>query len=300
MVRFMTTVTSAMAGLLLLTCSVRADGLSFDLDSGEDVKTSDRTIVLVSADEVQMRGISGVGASDVQNAVRDVLKDQPEGTRARVVIGQGTEGSVRWTYVYPRSVVALDDEDRPHGVERLVMDAMQYRQNYRMVPWRHGQRHGVEKEYVQQQMVVEIPWVDGRMHGTRKTYFANGDIQSETEYANGVASGPTRTWDREGSLIMEGRHEDGNRHGVFSEYWPGTTQPQRQITYRHGVVDGTVREYYPSGKLRRERTFVDEALHGPDRMYLEDGDVFQTRYWFRGEPVTEEEFHTRATSHTDQ
>ncbi|MDA1140562.1 MAG: hypothetical protein O3B01_18490 [Planctomycetota bacterium] len=88
--------------------------------------------------------------------------------------------------------------------------------------------------------------------------------------------------------------KEGKREGRFVEYWSGTQQPARTITYKAGVTHGLVSEYYKSGKLKRERTFRNEGPHGEDRLYNEAGVITHQRYWFDGDPVSKETFEKRS------
>jgi antitoxin component YwqK of YwqJK toxin-antitoxin module len=165
--------------------------------------------------------------------------------------------------------------------------------SYRLIPWKHGVRDGVEQEFVGRKLRAEVPWKDGKMHGTRKSFFADGTTQSESVYVAGQGNGPMRSWDEDGSLLSEGTLKDGQRHGPFTEYWPGSTQPKRVITYRNGVSHGLVRDYYRSGKIKRERHVIEETLHGTDMSYNETGEIIHARYWLDGDLVTRDEFEQR-------
>ncbi|NQT53181.1 toxin-antitoxin system YwqK family antitoxin, partial [bacterium] len=245
-----------MLTMLLAAGPLFTEGPSFELDETESTKPKDRTYTVSSADELATLGITGHGAREVGRTVQQALKDRPEGTKVRVVVGIGIEGSVRWTYFYPRSVVPIDDRKRPDGIEFLAVDVVStsgYIASYRLIPWKNGIRHGIEKEYAGKALRAEVPWKNGKMHGPQKTFFPNGKVRSETVYVDGVANGPTRLWDDEGHLTSQGAMKDGRLDGRFVEYWPGTKQPRRIINYNEGVTHGLVIEYYRSGKLKRER-----------------------------------------------
>ena len=283
--------------LALLVGPLFSEELSFELDEKESAKPEDRTYTVTAASELATLGITGHGARNVVKAVQEALKGKPEGTKARVSIGVGTEGSVRWTYFYPRSVVTLDNQGRPDGVEFLAVNLVMTVGRivvHRLIPWKNGIKQGLEKEYAGKRLRAEVPWVKGKMHGPQKTFFRNGKVRSETVYVNGIANGPTRLWDENGSLTSEGDMKDGKLDGRFVEYWPGTEQPKRTIHYRMGVTHGPVTDFYRSGKLKRKRAFKNEAAHGEDLLYNEDGTIAQTRYWLEGDPVTKEEFEKRS------
>ena len=294
----------AAAMALLFAAPLLAEELSFELDGKDAAKPKDRTHTVSSVDDLALVGITGKGVREVARAVTEALKDKPKGTKARITVGIATEGSVRWTYYYPRSAVALDEQGRPHGTEFLAIKVVYTVGRitiYRHIPWKHGVRHGLEREFRRKDMwkpdahvAAEIPWKDGKMHGAQKTLLPNGKVQTETVYVNGIANGPTRIWDEEGNLTSEGLMKNGKLDGRFVEYWPGTKQAKRTIHYQMGVTHGPVTEYYRSGKLKRKRAFRNEAAHGEDRLYNEDGTIAKARYWLDGNPVTKREFEKRS------
>jgi len=288
---------------LAVALSARAAEPSFNLDGGGTAPqvTGDRVFVIRSADELALKGISGKGADSVKKVVERVCKENPASTRFRVRCGTGTEGSTRWTYVYPQSVAPLDAEDRPHGSEWLALEgdpAIGSISSFRLVPWKNGIRDGVEKEFSEghpeAKLVGEVTWRNGKMHGARKAFFPDGRLRSEIPYVDGVADGPARIWDAGGKLLSEGTMKAGKRHGPMTEYWPGTDQPQRIIHYKDDRIDGLVREFYQSGKLKRERSFRNESPHGEDRSFNENGEVASLRYWHDGDPVSKEECEKRS------
>lgn len=276
-----------------------ADGPSFDLGdgAGRAETASDRIVVVKSVDDLALNGVSGQGAQNVAKVVGRVFKDNPEATRLRVCIGQATEGSSRWTYWYPREVTPLDDGNNPHGIQWLMINndaASGQMLAYRLIPWEHGVKQGVEKEFKADKLVAEVPWKNGRMHGKRRVYFPDGKVKSETSYVDGLAEGPSRIWDENGKLLSESAMKAGKRHGAMTEYWPGTDVPQRVIQYKNDRIHGAVREFYSSGKLKRERDFLNEAAHGEDRYFDENGKLANLSYWFDGVPVSKEEFKNRS------
>ncbi len=271
----------------------------FDLGDDEGGGTADRIVMVSSVDDLALQGVSGPGAKEVGAVVGQVLKQNPDATRVRVLYGAGTEGSTRHTYVYPRSVTPLDSQNRPHGVEWLATQiSINYDNlsNHRLVPWKNGTRDGVAREFSDGKLAAEIPWRDGRMHGTRRVYFPDGKVKSETQYVDGLAEKRAVIWDGSGKLMSECTMKAGKRHGAMTEYWPGTDQIQRTASYKNDRLDGVVREFYRNGKLKRERRFRDDKAHGEDRIFGEGGNVTNERYWFDGDPVSKEAFKNRSAA----
>jgi len=278
----------------------RAAELCWDEETSGSTGT-ENYIVVTSPEDVTALGVANQGAGEVKAAIAAALAGKPPGTKVRILLGKITEGSSRWQFHYLRSIVLLDSEGRPDGVERLVLhQSLTSIESYRIIPWRNGVKDGVEKTFQSdprnERAVIlreEVPWKDGKMDGWRRTYFTDGKVAAETLYVNGVANGPTRVYGPDGNLLREGMMKNGKRDGVMTEYWESSKTPKRVVRYRDGSVDGPVTEYYQSGKIKRKVSIKNEAYHGEERLYNEDGKVVQTRYWIDGKVVTEEEFKKR-------
>jgi antitoxin component YwqK of YwqJK toxin-antitoxin module len=261
---------------------------SFEVE-GEDYVT-------VSVDSLTALPVSGPGAQKVKEAIAEALSGKPAGTRARIMLGTFTEGSSRWQVTYLKTIVLLDGQGRPDGEENHITNqSIDGVTGYRTIPWKHGIRDGVEKVFLDGRLREELPWKNGKMEGRRQSFFADGKVEVETQYTGDLAEGPTRIYGSDGSLIREGTMKQGQRDGVMTEYWPGTKRPKRVATYRDGQVTGAVKEYYLSGRIKREVSMKDEAYDGEDKLYNEDGKVSQTRYWRNGDLVTKEEFEGKGT-----
>lgn len=266
-------------GAAIVGAVVAADSFETEADTGfvEVTTTTDLATV----------GVKNQGAPAVAAAIKNALTNQPAGTKVRILVGSLADGSGQWTCVYLRSIVLLDAEGKPNGEEKYVADA---KASYRLVPWVHGVKEGVEKEFINSVLRGEAIWKAGQMDGMRKTYFEDGKVESETPYINGKANGISRTYDKKGLLVREGTMKNGKRDAAMTDYWEDSKQPKRVANYRDGQANGPVKEYYLSGKLKREATLKDDSLQGEEKQYNEDGKVSLTRYWFKGDVVTPEEF----------
>ena len=70
------------------------------------------------------------------------------------------------------------------------------------------------------------------------------------------------------------------------QYWPDSEDTPRRITpYREGVVQGTVREFYQDGTLRKTMQFANGQPHGIQIQYDEKGKETRKRYWLDGDIV---------------
>ncbi len=250
--------------------------------------------IVVSAATLATLEVEGEGANHVKSAITAALAGKPAGTQVRIQLGTFTEGSSRWQVTYLKSIVLLDAEGKPDGVEHFItQQTINGVKGYRLIPWKNGVKDGVEQSFVSEKLREELPWKNGKMEGLRRSLYEDGKVEVETQYADGVAHGFTRMYAEDGTLTREGTMKHGKRDGVMTEYWEGTKQRKRVVNYDDGQVAGVVKEYYLGGKLKREVSMKDESYHGEDKLYNEAGKVTQTRYWFKGDVVTKEEFEAK-------
>ena len=68
------------------------------------------------------------------------------------------------------------------------------------------------------------------------TYWANGKLQSRTAIEDGIPSGRSERWHKDGTKQAAGELRDGRMEGPW-EFWlsDGTPDVQRTGTYRAGV-----------------------------------------------------------------
>lgn len=223
----------------------------------------------------------------IMHRVDEALKDRPDGSRARVVLRRvfSNHPAHYGVQAYPHSVVPLNEKGEPDGLERIYGGG-----TFRIVPWKHGRRHGEEKVYAGQRVKAIIPWVNGKMHGVRKTFYPDGTVQVEAAYENGEANGPTRNYDPKGRLVREASLTNSKRHGLVRDFWPESGKVRREIRYNLGKVVGVAKDYYANGQLKRALPFKDNAMHGIEIQYEADGTVVRKRYWIKGETATEDDF----------
>lgn len=197
-----------------------------------------------------------------------------------------------------KSAVPIDAKGRKDGIEEQFRTT-HYGHLERAVPYKAGVREGIEKVWGDRDdqggryVRSEVPWKNDKRLGTLKCFHPNGKLSSETEYLGDLAHGKTRSLSIDGKLLREGEMRDGKRHGIVTEYWTKTDTPKRVIPYNAGKVTGVVKECYSNGKLKREITFKDDAMHGVEKQYEVDGKLSRTRYWFDGDIVSKDEFKTR-------
>jgi antitoxin component YwqK of YwqJK toxin-antitoxin module len=280
---------------LLLALGLAAAGLREALPeetvASEQPADEGETIIVPRNAKVADLTIKTTLAEHIIQLVNQALAERPQNTKARVVLHRVfTNYPAHYgVQAYPHAVVPLNDKGEPDGTETFY-DVHSGCRMYRKVPWKDGKRHGEEKLYAGDQVKAVIPWVDNKIQGVRKAFYADGKLQMEAAYRNGVADGPTRSYTPAGALMREESHKDGKRHGMARDFWAETGKPRREIEYDMGKVVGVAREYYADGRLKRELPFKDNAMHGVEVQYEADGTVTRRCYWLEGRKVTQEDY----------
>jgi len=221
------------------------------------------------------------------------LKEIPPGYRLKPEVQYGWSEKVQKQILTIVSLTPLDPEGRPDG------EARYYSAWYvgRTVPYKHGVKDGIEKEYHYPEggkaplVVAETPWKDGKIQGVKKLYHhSNGKLRMEVPYVDGLRHGDAKTYDLPGRLEKLEPFDKDRLHGQVIEYWPATGKPKKVIPFNKGVVNGTVVEYFENGKVKKETPVKNDLFDGIETEYDETGAVIQKRYWLEDRLVTKEEY----------
>ena len=101
---------------------------------------------------------------------------------------------------------------------------------------------------------------------------------SEAEFMKRIncrpATAQSKLYDDDGNLLYEGYLLNDRPYGLGTVYFANGNKYQEGVFDFKGLVQG--REYYPSGQLRFEGTFVMNTAYGPNfprlgSLYDEDG-----------------------------
>ncbi len=256
--------------------------------SGFEAEPNDRVLIVDAKTSLPDLGFATFNEKRISGSIKAALKDRPEDAKLHLIIGDFYSNHPAYEGInfFVREVVPLDANGRYDGDEKWFS---QDGRLLRTVPWKAGVKDG--NEVVRAGVsLVEIPWQNGKIEGIRRMYFPDGKVQTETTCANGAANGPARTFDPNGCVVRECMMKNDKRNGPQTEYWPGGTKPKRVTEFKDNLVVGTAKEYYLSGKIKREAAYVNDILHGEEKQYDENGTVALDRFWFDGKLVTKEEY----------
>jgi antitoxin component YwqK of YwqJK toxin-antitoxin module len=115
-------------------------------------------------------------------------------------------------------------------------------------------------------------WAAAIARGLRGTFevaegtLKDGKLEGSVSVFEPLAGNPLRT-----TILAKAEFRDGALDGAALEYYPGTAQPKREISFARGARSGLTRTFYPGGQLESEVRFVDGVRHGAYRELYPDG-----------------------------
>jgi len=120
-----------------------------------------------------------------------------------------------------------------------------------------------------------------------KRYYANGKIESEITFVDGVPNGINRRWYPNGVLADETPIQNGRCEGV-AKHWGENGDLIGTYEMRDGT--GLMRTWYNNGVLSGEISFVKGQFTGRQRVWFEDGELVTQLFWIRGRKVSKKKY----------
>lgn len=111
-----------------------------------------------------------------------------------------------------------------------------------------------------------------KKEGTAYTYFPDGKIQQTITWNTGKKEGLSKEYDKEGNLI------------TLLEYNNDFLVSRERINRldSKGLKQGEWKEFYPNGRIKTEKTYVDDNLHGYYKEYDNRGILVLTMLYENG------------------
>lgn len=124
----------------------------------------------------------------------------------------------------------------------------------------------------------------------------DGSVSETVTYVNGIKEGVTRRYDKTGNiiggsvfsmdvLVAEGiTDEEGNRNGPWKEYWP-TGGLRFEGSYIDGSRDGKWVFYRESGEKEQQGDYKQDVLQGSWTWWYPGGSIHRQEQYIQGDPV---------------
>lgn len=125
---------------------------------------------------------------------------------------------------------------------------------------------------------------DGKKDGIFMTYHPNGRIKTLGSYVNDQLSGVYLELSDKEQVESKTNYLNGVLHGPHATYNFG--RPTLELTYQNGVQEGPFNEYSNRGKLAKTGSFKNGKLDGSMKFYDDDENLTMEFEYKNGEKVS--------------
>ena len=125
---------------------------------------------------------------------------------------------------------------------------------------------------------------NGKKDGIFMTYHPNGRIKTIGSYVNDQLSGVYLELSDREQVESKTNYLNGVLHGPHATYKFG--RPTLELTYANGLQEGEFKEYSDRGKLSRTGSFKEGKLHGSLKSYDEEENITMEFEYKNGEKVS--------------
>lgn len=117
-----------------------------------------------------------------------------------------------------------------------------------------------------------------------KLYHETGYLMAKGKYINKLKDSTWIQFDSRGKFSYIDNWKNGKLDGekiIYYEYDKATnkTLPAQVITYKNGVLEGPVKEYYQGGKIKMMATYKADYFDGVVKKYHPNGKVSEEERW---------------------
>lgn len=106
----------------------------------------------------------------------------------------------------------------------------------------------------------------------RKRYYADGSLETEQEYKDGVQHGVAKFYYPSGELEEQGEYFKGKPHGVYNAYYKNGNL-KRTGRFLNGLKEGLLEEFYENNVLARQQYFIGDKLNGESKEFYRNGQL---------------------------
>jgi antitoxin component YwqK of YwqJK toxin-antitoxin module len=153
------------------------------------------------------------------------------------------------------------------------------------ISYKLGEKSGYTNKYIydnpqnpgQSTLISSELYVNGRKEGSSLYYYPTGELKLIVFYKNGKKQGLSREFSKDSTLLTVVQYKDN--------YIIDRERVNR--TDEEGNKQGTFREYYENGRIKKEEHYLDNQLHGYYREFDGKGDLVMALRYERGTIVEE-------------
>ena len=95
-----------------------------------------------------------------------------------------------------------------------------------------------------------------------RAIFGEDHVQELQEFKQGNQEGLVKIFDSQSNLVRSYEINQGEKHGIETDFFPGTNKPKLQLTWHRGVLEGVVKTWFESGNLESQREMCRNTKNG--------------------------------------
>lgn len=115
-------------------------------------------------------------------------------------------------------------------------------------------------------------------------YYANGHRKSETPVLNDSIHGTKKEFSENGTLIKATDYSHGVMNGNLCMYNPENGKMTYKFTMVNGVQQGPCQQFYDTGDLFRESSYLEGRIDGKSTTYWANQKIKAVAYYKKGKP----------------
>lgn len=95
-----------------------------------------------------------------------------------------------------------------------------------------------------------------------RAIFGKYNVQELHQFKQGVQEGVVKIFDDNSQLVRTYEIHQGEKHGIETDYFPGSSQPKLLLTWNQGLLEGCVKTWYESGNLESQKEMSQNLKNG--------------------------------------
>lgn len=129
----------------------------------------------------------------------------------------------------------------------------------------------------QRTLISKELFINDKREGNSFYYYNTGELKEEIYFSKGKKEGYVKEFDKNGTIITLLQFKDN--------YLISRERINRRDT--EGLKQGTFKDFYEDGALKKEENFLDDQLHGYYREFERSGQLLQAFRYERGAVIEE-------------
>jgi antitoxin component YwqK of YwqJK toxin-antitoxin module len=195
-------------------------------------------------------------------------------------------------YYYPSGKVKKIEPYLKNRIEGVVLEYDEEGNVTANTNYLNGLKHGEAKVFLKDNysffekykegLLLEAEYLDRYGKGVskildgngEKAFFENGSLKKLVEYKEGKIEGKTKVFEN-GKLLRGYGMKKGKKHGEEVEYYPLKNENVKKmsINWVDGVIQGSVKTWYPNSKLQSQREIFQNKKNGIASAFYKNGEV---------------------------